>query len=236
MTDECKISVIITCYNLEKYISRAINSCLNQTLHDSEYEIIVVDDCSSDNSWEIISNYMIEEKNIRHSNPRIQLVKGIKHDVNRGVSAASNTGIKAACGRYVVRVDGDDYIDKNFLHSMTQVLDWNEDIGFVYCDHIVIEKDKTRHMVLNTLDKLLDHGAGVVFRKKYLEALGLYNEQYRNREDYDLIMRYIKNFDSYHLRLPYYKYVKRIGSLSKDVEERKQMKKQINEKLGVTCE
>ena len=64
----------------------------------------------------------------------------------------------------------------------------------------------------------------------------MYNEDYRNREDYDLIMRYIKNFDSYHLRLPYYKYVKRDGSLTDDVESRKHMKKQINKKLGVTSE
>jgi len=236
MNNECKISVIITCYNLEKYISRAINSCLNQTLHESEYEILVIDDCSTDNSWEVIQNYIIEEENVKHTNPRIQLVKGIRHKVNKGVSAAANTGIKKASGRYIVRVDGDDFIDKNFLFSMTQILDWNEDIGFVYCDHIVIEQDKTRHVSLNTLDKLLDHGAGVLFRKKYIEALGMYNEDYRNREDYDLIMRYIKNFDSYHLRLPYYKYVKRDGSLTGDVESRKRMKKQINKKLGVTSE
>jgi len=236
MNNECLISVIITCYNLEKYISRAINSCLNQTLYEGLYEIIVVDDCSTDSSWSIISNYMIDEKDIRHSNPRKQLVKAIRHKENKGVSAASNSGIHAANGKYIVRVDGDDYIDKNFLFSMTQILEWNKDIGFVYCDHIVIEKDKTRHMQLNTLDKLLDHGAGVVFRKKYLEALGLYNEEYRNREDYDLLVRYFRNFDSYHLRLPYYKYVKRNGSLTTDTEDRKKMKNIINIDLGVKNE
>jgi len=233
MNNECIVSVIITCYNLQKYIARAINSCLNQTLHDSLYEIIIVDDCSTDDSWDIISNYLVEEQDIRHSNPRRQIVRGIRHDNNKGVSAASNTAIYIAQGRFVVRVDGDDYIDKNFLFSMTQVLDWNDDIGFVYCDHIVIEKDKTRHIQLNTLDKLLDHGAGVVFRKKYIKALGMYNEDYKNREDYDLIMRYIKNFDSYHLRLPYYKYVKRNGSLTTNTGDRKNIKNIIDKDLGV---
>ena len=233
MNNECIVSVIITCYNLQKYIARAINSCLNQTLHDSLYEIIIVDDCSTDDSWDIISNYLVEEQDIRHSNPRRQIVRGIRHDNNKGVSDASNTAINNAQGRYVVRVDGDDYIDKNFLFSMTQVLDWNDDIGFVYCDHIVIEKDKTRHIQLNTLDKLLDHGAGVVFRKKYIKALGMYNEDYKNREDYDLIMRYIKNFDSYHLRLPYYKYVKRNGSLTTNTGDRKNIKNIIDKDLGV---
>lgn len=234
--NRCIISVIITCYNLENFVSRAINSCLNQTLHDSLYEIIVVDDCSTDDSWDVISSYLIDKKDIKYSDPRHQVVRAVRHLENRGVSAASNTGIHNARGKYIVRVDADDYIDKNFLFSMTQILDWNDDIGFVYCDHIIIEEDKTRYLQLNTLDKLLDHGAGVAFRKKYLESLGLYNEQYRNREDYDLILRYIKNFDSYHLRLPYYKYVKRDGSLTTDLRAREKIRNTIDKKVGVSNE
>jgi len=236
MNNRCLISVIVTCYNLENFVSRAINSCLSQTLHDSLYEIIVVDDCSTDDSWNVISNYIVDKNSIKYSDPRSHIVRAIRHTENRGVSAASNTGIQNANGKYIVRVDGDDYIDKNFLFSMTQVLEWNDDIGFVYCDHIVIEKDRTRHLQLNTLDKLLDHGAGVVFRKRYLESLGMYNEEYRNREDYDLILRYIKNFDSYHLRLPYYKYVKRENSLTSDVENRQEIKNKIDKNLRVSNE
>ena len=61
----------------------------------------------------------------------------------------------------------------------------------------------------------------------------MYNEDYKNREDYDLIMRYIKNFDSYHLRLPYYKYVKRNGSLTTNTGDRKNIKNIIDKDLGV---
>ena len=170
-----KISVIITCYNLEKYISRAINSCLNQTMPDENYEVIVVDDASTDGSWDAIKQFN-------------GLVKTVRHAANLGVSAASNAGIRAAAGEYVVRVDGDDYINKNFLHTVCEVLDWNDDIGFVYLDHILVNKSNTRIQSINTLPKLLDHGAGIVFRKFYLESLGLYDESLRNREDYDLIL------------------------------------------------
>ena len=52
-----KVSVIITCYNLESYISRAINSCLNQTMPEDDYEVIVVDDMSTDQSWDIIGGF-----------------------------------------------------------------------------------------------------------------------------------------------------------------------------------
>ena len=120
-----KVSVIITCYNLEPYISRAINSCLNQTMSEDDYEVIVVDDMSNDRSWDTIQGFG-------------SLVVPIRLNKISGVSAASNTGIREASGSCVVRVDGDDFINKNFLLSMYEVLKWNEDIGFVYCDHIVV--------------------------------------------------------------------------------------------------
>ncbi len=210
-----KVSVIITCYNLEPYISRAINSCLNQTMNEDDYEVIVVDDMSTDKSWSVIERFG-------------SLVVPIRMKENLGVSAASNAGIREASGKYVVRVDGDDFINKNFLLSMYEVLKWNDDIGFVYCDHIVVNEDLERRQSLNTLDTLLDHGAGVMFRKRYLESIGLYDENLRNREDYDLILRYIKNFNGYHLRLPYYRYFKRSGSLSSLKDERKIIKNQID--------
>ena len=79
----------------------------------------------------------------------------------------------------------------------------------------------------------MDHGAGVVFRKKYLEAIGLYDESLRNREDYDLLLRYIKNFNGHHVKLPYYRYFKRPGSLSSKELDREKLKKQIDERENV---
>jgi len=212
-----KVSVIITCYNLEEYIARAINSCLNQTMSEDDYEVIVVDDMSTDRSWDIIEGFG-------------SLVKPSRMNKNSGVSSASNSGIREASGEYVVRVDGDDFINKNFILSMYEILKWNDDIGFVYCDHIVVNENLERKQSLNTLDMLLDHGAGVMFRKRYLESIGLYDESLRNREDYDLILRYIKNFNGYHLRLPYYRYFKRSGSLSSLTKEREIAKSEIDKR------
>ena len=213
-----KVSVIITCFNLEKYIARAINSCINQTLNEKEYEIIVVDDHSIDDSWEVIKSYD-------------NLVKKIKLPNNKGVAYASNEGIKSSIGKYVVRVDGDDFINKNFLHTLTELLEWNDDIGFAYCDHIVVDEHNQRKQEINTLQKLLDHGAGVMFRREYLDAIGLYDDKLRNREDYDLILRYIKNFDGHRVRLPYYRYFQRNDSLSKQKTERANLKREIDAKI-----
>jgi len=197
------------------YIARAINSCLNQTLDERDYEIIVIDDASIDDSWNTITKFT-------------GLIKYTRHKENLGVASASNTGLKLARGEYYVRVDGDDFVNRNFLKTLKEVLDYNDDIGYVYCDHFIVYENYERKNKMNSLDILLDHGAGVMFRKRNLLSIGGYNEKYKTREDYDLILRYSEKFDGYHLRLPYYRYFKRSNSLSSNLEERKQEKIQIN--------
>ena len=101
-----KISVIIPCYNVERYISRCLDSVCGQTLKD--IEIICVDDCSTDNTLKIIQEYKKKDK-------RIILIKHIK---NQGVSISRNDGIKKATGEYIGFVDSDDYIDDKFYEKL----------------------------------------------------------------------------------------------------------------------
>jgi hypothetical protein len=82
---------------------------------------------------------------------------------------------------------------------------------------------------LDTLDMVLRHGAGIMFRKSYLEAIGLYDERLRNAEDYNLIKRYIKNWDGFHLPLPLYRYRQHDTNMTKDEEERKRWEKLSDE-------
>lgn len=215
-----KVSIIITCYNLENYISRAIHSCLDQTLDEEKYEIIVVDDCSTDNSWNIIQNFGSLGGRI----------KSIKHEKNKGVGPTTNTALNIASGEYVIKVDGDDFINKNMIFLMSELLDNNEDLGFIYGDHTIVNNRNERTYSINTLDKLLDNGAGVMFRKKYIDILGGYSDEYKTRDDYYMISRYIKNFNGYHLRLPYYRYYQREGSLSRQTNEREIEKNRIDER------
>ncbi len=87
-------SIIIPMYNRERFIARAINSCLNQDFEN--YEIIVVDDGSTDKSVDVVKKY---------TDPRIKL---ICHKVNRGVGPARNTGVDEATGEWVICLDSDD--------------------------------------------------------------------------------------------------------------------------------
>lgn len=212
-------SVIICNYNNKAYLGRAIRSCLKQSIKRDRYEIIVVDDASTDNSRDIIDGF--KDK-----------VVALNLEKNVGVAEASNIGIKAALGNFIIRVDSDDYINENTLLFMTEILLTNPDIGFVYADHIRVDKAERQieRIDINTLDRLFRHGAGIMFRKSYLEAIGLYDSELRNAEDFDLLKRYIKNYDGFHLRVPLYRYRQHDTNMTNDGEERIRWENKSNEK------
>jgi len=198
---------------------------MNQDFPLDQYEIIIVDDASTDNSRDAISLFL------GFAGYNFIRTKFLKK--NSGPSHASNVGITMAKGKYIVRVDGDDFVHKDFLRVMIDTLEWNPDIGLVHCDLIIVAGSNApnhRKFTLNTTERLLNHGAGVMFRKKYLQALGGYDESLRNCEDYDLLFRYLQNYSSYHLRLPYYRYFKEGSALSIKVDERTKLKKEIRAK------
>lgn len=99
-----KISVIMSAYNAQKTISRAIRSVLNQTYDD--IELIVVNDCSTDNTEKIVKKY------------KDNRIVYIKHDINLGAGCARNTGIKNATGEYIAFLDSDDYYNKDYIQTM----------------------------------------------------------------------------------------------------------------------
>ena len=102
-----KFSVIIPAYNIENLISRSINSVLNQTYKD--YEVIVVNDCSTDNTLKEIQ--------------RFNNIEVINHDRNKGLGGARNSGIKVANGEFIIFLDGDDYLhNENVLQKLAELI------------------------------------------------------------------------------------------------------------------
>ena len=101
-----KISVIIPVYNEEKHLEECLNSIINQTLKD--IEIIIINDCSTDNTKNIIDKYLLKYPNI----------KVINNEVNKGVGACRNIGISISKGDYISFIDSDDYIHPNMLLNM----------------------------------------------------------------------------------------------------------------------
>lgn len=103
-----KVSIIVPVYNLENRIEFTLNSILSQSF--SDYEIIAINDFSSDRSAEVIKNFFLRNPTVRY--------KLLEHDRNKGVSAARNNGIKAASGEYVIFWDGDDLARKDFVSDL----------------------------------------------------------------------------------------------------------------------
>lgn len=117
-SDSPRVSVIITTYNRADILPRAVNSVLAQTCTD--YEIIIVDDSSQDDTREVIQGF---------SDLRI---RPIIHETNRGAAAARNTGIANSRGEYVAFLDDDDECTPNRLADQVSILDSRPDVGMVY--------------------------------------------------------------------------------------------------------
>lgn len=119
-----KVSVIIPVYNVEKYIDRCLSSLVNQTFKD--YEVIVINDGSPDNSQKIIDEYVQKYPN---------LIRSIIKE-NGGQGSARNLGIEIAKGKYVMFVDSDDYIETNMIELLySQIKTKNYDI--VVCNNYI---------------------------------------------------------------------------------------------------
>jgi glycosyltransferase involved in cell wall biosynthesis len=114
-----KVSVIIPCFNLGKYIQEALDSILIQTFQD--FEIIVVNDGSTDSETNLILDNL--------DNSAIKLIK----TDNQGLANARNTGIAEAMGDYILPLDADDKIDPTYLEKAVKILGENQNIGIVYC-------------------------------------------------------------------------------------------------------
>ena len=109
------LSIIVPVYNVEKYFRKCVNSLLNQDLSLEEYEIILVDDGSTDQGGKICDGYALNHPNVK-----------VIHQQNSGLSAARNRGIDAAQGKYIQFVDSDDYLEPNVLKALVEKMESDE--------------------------------------------------------------------------------------------------------------
>jgi len=178
------VSVIIPLYNYEKYVLDAINSILKQTYKN--WELIIVDDCSTDNSFNVVADY-IDKINVP------QNIMLLKNERNKGPSATRNNGIKHSKGEYVLYLDADDYVSKYFLEECVKAI-IKENADIVYCNllHFQDAKHKwefTTPMVYKDYkDPILYYNYILgcsMFSRIAWEKVGGYNENLKGFEDWD---------------------------------------------------
>ena len=189
-----KISVIIPTYNRKEFCVEAIESVLNQTYRD--FEVIVVDDGSTDGTAELIRNQYGDK--VRYF-----------QKTNGGCASARNFGLRQAAGEYISFLDSDDRYLPEKLEDQSRILDENQDVGFVFSDSYSFDGEKKKLVRAIRPDKngsityplfmltYLANGSFLV-RKKCLDATGYYDERFRLNEDTDFLLRLSVNCRAYY--------------------------------------
>ncbi len=196
-----EISIIVCTYNHAKWIERCLRSlCHQDGMSSNDYEVILVDDNSSDNTNLIISNYL--------DVPNLRVIKNTR---NLGLPSSINVGIKAARGRYIVRVDSDDYVARTFLSLMRLFLNYNRCYQAVAVDYILVDEFENEIRKVSARDEFI--ACGIMYRKECIFEIGLYNEDFKMREGHELHNRFINNFKMGYLEFPLYRY--RMHSLNR---------------------
>jgi glycosyltransferase involved in cell wall biosynthesis len=197
------VSLIITTYNYAQYVERAIRSALDQSLSNDHYEIIVVNDCSTDSTKTVLENF---EKDARIFNL----------EQNLGLSGARNFGIKKAKGQFVVFLDADDYLHKETLRLQKIFLEENNALDAVSVDYFLVDERGKHIEHVSAAEKPI--ACGVMFRKDFLFNIGLYDEQFRAREEEDLRIRWTDKYNIYNIILPLYRYRMHEHNLTKNTQ------------------
>jgi len=196
------VSIVVTAYNYAQYIDECLDSCLFQKGTSLEYEVIVVDDGSTDYTPALLES----RRDRRLSVLRIQ---------NSGIERASNQGFDVAQGRYIVRVDADDSLSSDYLARMESLLDQGFD--FCYSDYTIIDDDSVPQEVVSLPEfdpaEVMARGdflaTGTLYSARLLRIHGGYATQTRNSglENYELIIKLIvAGAKGIHIAAPLFQY------------------------------
>lgn len=198
------VSLIITTYNYAAYVERAIRSGMEQTMQQKDFEIIVVNDCSTDHTADILENYKND-------------VRVYNLEENVGLAGARNFGIKKARGQFIVFLDADDYLHNDLLRMERLFLSENNSLDAVSCDYYLVD-DRGSHIRHVNAEKE-PIACGIMFRKDFLFHVGLYDQNFRAREEEDLRIRWLNRYNIYNIIVPLYRYRMHDQNLTKNSEE-----------------
>lgn len=198
------ISIIIPVYNIEKYIEKCLDSILDQTYED--FEVIIVDDGSTDSSGQICDSYARTDNRIK-----------VIHIKNGGASKARNIGIEYSSGDWITFVDGDDYIESTMLAELHREL-CEKNLDAVSCDFRMVSEDSTK--VLQNFSMVDWNQEKEVSLSQYLEYIWncAWGWVFKRRmfEEYKLTFpENVKYCEDFHLMVRLCFYAKSIGKVDK---------------------
>ncbi len=207
MKKEPLITVYITNYNYGKYLKQAIESVLSQTYKN--FELIIIDDGSKDNSKKIISDYK--------NNSKVMAV----YQKNKGLNKSNNLAIKLSRGKFLIRLDADDWLDIRALEILGNAIKKDNEIGLIFPDYYEVDEQGTILNIVRrhdfnkvTLRDQAAHGACTLIRKSFLKKMGGYDKSFLCQDGYDLWIKFINKYKIKNINLPLFYYRRHTGSLS----------------------
>ena len=210
-----KISVIIPVYNQERYLARCLHSILSQTFNDDHFEVIVINDASTDSTPFVLEQF---KKNI----------KIINNKQNIGLPGSLNLGIKNSNAQYIVRLDSDDYVNDKFLEILYMFANYNSKINAFACDYHLIDENEQIIETANCMEKPI--GCGIIFRRQDLIKIGMYDEEFLINEEKDLRSRFETEFLINRIELPLYRYRKHETNMTNNKNAMSHYNKKLKEK------
>lgn len=213
------VSVVVRTCNAVKFARNAIESVLNQDVPGDAYEILVVDDGSTDSTREILESY----------GNRIRVIEL----QGEGHVRAANRGIANSAGRYVILLDADDTFESTIISEMLNVLKNDSETGFVYCDYYERDTESGETKVISLKKNIFESVAiGIMFRKDVLEKVGMYDEELIFPE-YDILIKVMKKYKGKYIPRPLFTYNRHGGSLASNRETVQKGKEQLFARYGV---
>ena len=207
-----EVSVIIPVKNAMAYIGRCLRSLINQNFDREKYEIILVNDKSTDKTKEAIIPYLKE-------------LVYVENKKSLGLPGSLNVGIKHAKGQYILRVDADDWVHEEYINILYNLLHLNNELDAVACDYYLMDNKQKIISKENCIKKPI--GCGIMFRSHHLIEIGLYDKKLMSSGDEDLLIRYKKKYDIFRVPIPLYRYRRH----QKNMTNNKKLLKKYEKKL-----
>jgi glycosyltransferase involved in cell wall biosynthesis len=215
MSTSTWVSVIVAAHNEERYLGRCLRSLLAQRFERSRYDVIVIDDASTDRTSAVLATFG-------------DSITVLRNETNLGLPASLNRAITSTHSKFIVRVDADDYVNSAFLDVMYMFLADNPQFDAAACDYLLVDD---REEIISRRDAIKEPIAcGIMFRTEQLIDIGLYDESFLRHEDRDLRLRFLDRYTIHHVPLPMYRYRRHEDNITNDTDEMAHHERRLHDK------
>ncbi len=202
------VSIYIVNHNYGNYIQKAISSVFNQTYKN--IQLLIIDNGSTDNSRELLKKIKPEKASVILQS-------------NKGLISANNLAIKMSKGKYIMRLDADDWLENNAVNLMVKQFSKNIGLGLVFSNYFEVDENGKvlKHYKRHDFKKikLLDrpaHGACTMFKTELFKKVGFYDEEFDCQDGFDIWLKFIKKYKVKGIQKPLWYYRMHERNLTKN--------------------